>query len=516
MIGEKWARRISALVIMSGFVYSIYLLGHVQDEVFYSCDGGIKALLVKQYCQKGFGVTLDIEAQEWVKEIWDQGFYPFHPPFVYELDKGYVSSFPIFLAALTAFFYKPFGLYGLYVIPTASLWALWIMFRQVAQRLDLREEIVAISLAVMVFASPLTLYGAMFWEHTLGVLLTFCGAAFLLTYREKKCRGRGLVCGILAALSVCFRSEALVLVAAYAVLSIYLYLRHDFTNARFFLVGMTLGLAGLLLFNTQAYGHPLGVHSLQVLEDYSLLGDFGARLRILQALLTGLFQSFQVLIFILIYMPALYFARRRETTSAHAHIAFICAFFVLGVPFVLPGIGGKQWGPRFLLPLIPLFCLLIGICLRRLLDQPAKCVKYALLSIFVAAFGLGVYRNTIQGSVHLAEDYNLRVKPALDFLRQSDGVCAVVVHQEIAQELAGAFETTPMFLARSDSELESLTNTLSRNGIRKFLLLTYPTDGIAIGPDYSPGARMNVNEFGIVGSYKIFQLELSKGGLSPN
>ena len=89
---------------------------------------------------------------------------------------AFAQVFPLLNAPL----FGLLGFRGLYLIPLAALWLLWLRFFAVGRRLGLGPWGLALGLAGLVLASPLTLYSAMFWGHTLAVLIGFTGVSLAL------------------------------------------------------------------------------------------------------------------------------------------------------------------------------------------------------------------------------------------------------------------------------------------------------------------------------------------------
>ena len=85
-------------VFVSGMLLTLYLVWLIPDEVFLSGDGGVKALLTKQFARGVLQVDLDLPAEAWAREIRDKGFFPYGPPYVYEVDLGHFASFPFYFA----------------------------------------------------------------------------------------------------------------------------------------------------------------------------------------------------------------------------------------------------------------------------------------------------------------------------------------------------------------------------------------------------------------------------------
>src|SRR5687768_12929068 len=105
------------LVLLAATGFLLILLSSIQPEVFFSGDGGLKYLIVKQLDQSGTFNHIVSTHPAWVEDTWKQGYYPFQPPFAYEFNNEHMITFPVFFSFLSSFFYGQFGYYGLYIIP---------------------------------------------------------------------------------------------------------------------------------------------------------------------------------------------------------------------------------------------------------------------------------------------------------------------------------------------------------------------------------------------------------------
>jgi len=461
------------IIMACGIFYTFYLLSHVADEVFYSGDGGLKTLLIKQFARGELRAALDIPAPAWVKNLWEKGYYPFDPPFVYRLPSGNYTAFSLLFPLLSTPFFKLLGFKGLYILPALFLWLLWLRFLLAARKLGLQEKISTIILAVLIFATPLTIYGGIFWEHTFGFFLAFWGLEFLVNQGQKEIsRWKALTWGIISGLIVWIRSETVCLVAVYCLLGIYFYFKSQQSSWIYFLIG---SLASVLLYysaNLIISGHPLGVHSFQVIGD-TMGKRFFQSSDIFLFSLTRLMIFMPVLIFIILALIVLYLQKKREIPFPVSYLILISGVFLILVPFLLPNTGGKQWGPRYVLVLVPIFVLLAGILLEFILKAGKKFLKYALLSIFIISSALGLYKNSYVGAATLIKDYRDRVKPALDFIRHSQNSCVIVNNQYVAQELEAAFEQKYFFYLRPNSSLLPLISEIFEKGYEHFLFLSY-------------------------------------------
>ena len=203
------------LLILGGILFSLYLQLQIPTEVFFSGDAGPKLLLTKQFASGNFHVDLDLPVEPWVRNLWASGLYPFDPPFAYSIDNRYYIQYPFPFPLITAPFYRLFGWRGLYIIPLISTWIIWGRFYVVCQQLRLGITTISFGLATLIFASPFTLYGAMFWEHTIAVALAFYGLSIILiSTTQELSKTKAILSGILVGLSVWFRAELIIVVLA--------------------------------------------------------------------------------------------------------------------------------------------------------------------------------------------------------------------------------------------------------------------------------------------------------------
>ena len=71
------------LVYFLSLCYLVFLVSSTQPGIFFSGDGGLKFMVVKQL-QTGHGFKyLYLPQPDWVHKIWQSGYFPFGSPFVY-------------------------------------------------------------------------------------------------------------------------------------------------------------------------------------------------------------------------------------------------------------------------------------------------------------------------------------------------------------------------------------------------------------------------------------------------
>jgi hypothetical protein len=471
-------QRLPAAVLAAGVVFSLVLVSTTREGAFYSGDGGLKFLLARQLAHGDWRADLRLAAEPWVEELWQRGFYPFERPFVQELGGRRYVHFPIFFPLLTAPLYRVFGCGGLYVIPILSLWCVWLVFLRLCAQAGVSAGASAVALAGLIFSSPLTLYGAMFWEHTLAIALAF-GGVMLLLARGDPAPARAFLAGALVGLSAWVRSELVcVAVALFLIVAFSRRLELGRSERRWALVALSLSLVTLAGVNVLLYGYPQGVHGLQVSEPLGLwtrLGNAGANLA---SLLTLLLTTFPLVVALAACLLVAAKARRiREGLDGHVGIlAGLTLLAIVLIPLVLPspeaqGGGGKQWGPRYLLIVPPLACSVLAL-LAGPLAALGLWPRRALGGLLAVTFLVGVCANGALGPWLLAQDYRERILPVVRFVRADPARFVAAADSFIPQELAATMDEKTYLFTRSARALNRLGEAALRQGVTRFLYVS--------------------------------------------
>ncbi|WP_199292113.1 dolichol-phosphate mannosyltransferase [Coleofasciculus sp. FACHB-712] len=519
--------RFPLLIILAGVLFSLFLQSQLPNDVFFSGDAGLKALLAKQFSSGQFRFDLNLPVEDWVRNLWQSGLYPFQEPFVYNRFGQYFITFPFTFPLVTAPFQALFGYRGLYVVPLIATWAVWVSFYFACRRLKLNAFSTAIALAILIFASPLSIYSAMYWEHSLAVALCFHGmATLLIPGTEGLSKKDAVLSGIFIGLSVWFREEILGIVAFLAVLvyaASFLKLKKVQFLARrkeLFVVSTFLTIAIFFVLNTLIYKHPLGMHSVQIVEKFSLVDRLLVAVANFNQMSSGLFEYFPLTLFAILYLGVSLFSRQKLKLSLGMTVIYaICFLFTVAVAVMVPaGAGGKQWGSRFLLVLVPLICL-VAIkefeFVRRLANRSIKKIGTV---IFLVLFIIGVYKNTYSGTAYLSKNYQ-GISPAIQFLRSQPETVVAMSNQYVAQVLQAPLLEKVFFLTKEPQDLQTLGEALLEQKKEKFIYVCYYTRSCQISekkpeevklPLKNQQFTMEFLPLGKYGNYPIFQASIGQ------
>ncbi|MEO0457933.1 MAG: dolichol-phosphate mannosyltransferase [Cyanobacteria bacterium P01_A01_bin.114] len=533
-------------ILLIGGLLTLWLQVYSRNGVLFSGDGGLKALLAQQLGSGNLSLDLQLPAEPWVQTLWQQGLYPFTPPYVYEQGAQRFITFPFTFPAVTAPFYALMGYRGLYVVPLVALWAIWGRLYQICQRRSLPPLVTALGLTAVVVASPLLPYGAMYWEHTLAVALAFWGATGVLYPKSETPTLRSLaINGGLIGLAVWFRPEFLCLIAALGAVAIL----GQLTQLWGFRLGMgktavligAMGGTVLLFFalNIQVYGHPLGIHAIQIVEESSPAQQLEQAKESYAQLTTALFRYFPLIV-LAIAAPFIGLVNSDFKLPANAKVLLLVGLlYAASVPLIVPpGAGGKQWGPRFYLILIPLAALVIAQQLGSLVSH-RRLTRRVALGVFALMLAVGIHMNTIQGGLRVYEDRQTQsvslaknyepIAPMVQALDQQPLPWVAMSHQFVAQQLWPSLPDKTFFLTETTDALKQLGTALQQQGKAEFLYVCYPHRDCPV-PELAPSelqivsaeqatqtdqvTQMQFALLGTFGKYPTYQVTLQSNDQS--
>jgi len=443
------------------------LLFTIKEDVFFSGDAGLKFLMVKQIAKGGSFAALHLESPFWVNKIWSQGFYPFKVPFVYDASQGKIVSFPPAFQWLSSWLYKWFGWKGLYILPVISLTGLWFWFIMVMLRAGIKPIIISLGFFLLAFCSPLTFYGAVYWEHTTAILLMFSAVAFLITPQPSFFYS--LLSGMLLGVSVWFRPEMLLLWLFFITTVLIINRRKSNLTNGIFIASSLIGIVTFFIFNAVTYSNILGAHSFQLSDPIGFIAYIRWKMVVLTHLNARDIIFFPLII--LIYALAIYNLLRKSLFPLLiSQLTAIIILFSLIVPFALPNTGGKQWSARYLLPLVPLVITTCSLVLNYIDINKIKKWSWFVLPPLVA---YSLYINVYLAHKTLQNDYAYRVKPGLDFIKNEPYEIIIVQNQYIAQEFAALFEKKQIFLAEDQQSFNKLQQLLKAIGVSNIIYMAH-------------------------------------------
>jgi len=206
--------------------------------------------------------------------------------------------------------------------------------------------------------------------------------------------------------------------------------------------------------------------------------------------------------FALLPQPAHLPENRFLLSLSLAYIALVC--------LLTPVDPGLQWGPRFLLPILPLLAVLAlnnfrVLTRRQKRASPRRLLKVAFLSLVAISLLLQATGVRVM-SIVKARDR--------DLIRTTDQISSsYIVSDEYgyAQYVAPLFYQKQFFYARDQQHYQRLTETFAVNGIHAFAVVTYPipmrevVDPLNVAQGYTVRA---------VGDH-LFEIQEAKGDQSP-
>ncbi len=528
---------IPLFIIVAGIGFCCYLQFLVPNGVYFSGDAGLKALLAKQFSSGIFRFDLISPSETWVTDLWNQGLYPYQQPFVYQVNSRYFITFPFTFPLITAPFYYWLGYRGLYLIPLVATWGVWLVFYWIGYRLKLPNYAIALGLIILIFGSFLTLYSAMYWEHSLAVFLSFLGMGLILEslYQDKLSAFFALLSGILLGFSVWFRPEFLcfnlITVVVFLSLSLFksifpntIFLK-QFTSEKFsqkilFITSIILTTGLFFLCNQLIYGYPTGIHGIQIIEQTSLTPRLREFFFNFKGLSLTFLQYFSIVLFSLYYFIFNFWLHKKIdwlTLSTY----LISLVFILGVSLIVPtgtnGLiaGGKQWGTRFLLILLPFLSLIIAHNFMILWQSKKTIFKYTGLGILALFLILNIYKNTIQGANYLVQTHQ-GIRSILEYLEKSPPIIAIS-HQFVAQSLEPSLNHKFFFRVTTIQQLKQLALTALQQGYSELTYICYPYFSCnlidnntfpIVFAEQDKKIEINISPLDSIGKYLLFQLKI--------
>ena len=468
---QKFHKLLSALLILSGILYSTFLVLENRNHVFYS-DGGLKYLMVKQYSTGDFSLSLHLSKPDWVDRIWQEGYHPFSKPFVYNSGDEHYVAFPFSFQIISTPFYMLFGFWGLYLIPLVSLWFIWIRFFFLCNHFSLKIVITNLSLVTLIFASPLLIYGSIFWEHTLSILLTFYGFEFIVkSLGRSRNNPRGnlsssIIAGTLFGLSVWLRPEAFIMLFLLLFAAFLYSLKTDDRLLLVFVKSAVIVTTSFFILNWILTGHIFGIHGIQIIENRHSISDRAMMyFKIFKDLHIELIEKIpQSILFVL----GSFFFLTSKDQKHYFHITILILCFCIISPALLPNAGGKQWGPRYFLLMLPIISFLTACQLDLFFKHKSRCAKWVFTGFLLLATCFGIFKNSYQGVEILLFDRK-QSRGIKDYIKKSKAQHIITNTTFLSIGMAELQQDKTFFSTEENNDLHHLLSRLKDNGVIHYL-----------------------------------------------
>lgn len=447
-------------------------------------------------------------------------FFPAGPWFHFRRGgKDYLSYSPYF-PTLTVPLYGRFGPAGLVVLPAlAALGAVAVTGWVLGTRAPGIEGWGAVALGL---ASPLVLYATSFWDHSIAVLLAAVASALAVRGLGSG-RLRDLVAaGAAVGVGLWFRNEMYVFAGAILLAWLAVAARQRITGALAFGLGAFCAAVPVWVLNARLFGHPLGYKgaSLAASRAEAIAGATAGQGAdwLTQRLLVAYYQLVNTDFYGLTYghlrgsllvtaafvlgaafmgigvrrgserMVAVgtlvatgaalaVFAARSAVSGLlpaapflvlaflpgprkrwEGYLWVVCALFAAGV--ILTGTrGGVQWGPRYLLPILPALVWLAFASLARCEGfRPSLRRALRLSAAILVAVGV-----LIQASgVDQIEQWTVRNRAGMEGLRRAPAEVVVTSFEWITLLAGPVYFEKKLMLVGSLGELEVLVRSFAR------------------------------------------------------
>lgn len=465
----------SAVALAGGVVFTLYLQAAVRPHVFTQGDLAMKFLYTRQLAEQGFSLEMKLPGEAWVKDLWSRGLHPF-PFAVRQLAGREYLYYPVTFPLVSAPFYRLAGFRGLYLIPLASTWAVWLAFHRLARRWHLEEPWRGTMTALLVFATPLTFYSATFWEHSLAVALAFPPLAFALSPPWGAASNRWASIGLGATMGAAgwFREEMLFLAGITLVLLVLprrLRLVESLSVRRWpFVAGLAVALALFVAANTMIYGMPLGLHAEEFVGFLSSWRRAADAARFLQL---SLWHHYPLGLLFPVAAAGLWLRGKGREVLRPTVLLLVVLAFCVAVPLLARHEGGRQFGPRFLLAVFPLSLLAGGVLLQRAVEGASSAVRGVAVTALVLLAAAGVKANAVDGAEHLRVNYRRRLE-SYEAVRRAQPPIVAVSHEFVAQGLADLVGSKVFFRTPQAAQVKDLARELPAHGQERLLYVCYP------------------------------------------
>jgi hypothetical protein len=510
-------------------VYVVLAFLVLPREAFFSSDEGLKLIQVQNFVRKGWSdLTLDYPGRGLDPDL---RYVPINNPPALIREGRIYAVYPVVFPLLAAPLFRILGYAGLYVVPLVSGLLTLVITCWLAR---LTGGSGTSSTIVLGLGSPLVFYSLVFWDHTLGTMLSTLAILLVVKSLGHARKAWLIAAGILVGLAIWVRSEMYVMALVMPVVLFFLPGRRVVRTLSLCL-GMLVALAPLWVFQFLVYGSFIGPHvghfvwlgeelpitadRVAILYHTLLEGNSSPALSFLYIMAFAasamLFRSsrlrrrnllivvnFGILALLTIpnvleasagrplgglitTAPFLVFAFTTLLNSSVRQANRLLLAIALGyaalVCVVTPVDPGLQWGPRFLLPIFPPLAVVVTNNLRALQTAGNLRSERLLRACFVSMVALSV---VVQAAglmtLHIIK---ARDRDLIQQVGQLDAVHILSDEYGFAQYVAPLFYEKQFFYVRDQEEYQQLTEALVNQGISRYAFVTYPVpDRRAVDP----------------------------------
>jgi hypothetical protein len=387
---ELVARRFVLVLLALHAIVIVFLAASLPAGAWFVGDPGIKLIAARSAVAHP-SRPLETELPPVTRDVVEQYRQPFFVPHDDHAHAFTSALFPL----LTAPFLALFGLRGLYVLPAIGWLLIAPLTVALSRRLQTRASPTAVWIAMAAF-SPFVFYGLEFWEHSLAVAALLGAACLALG-------GRLFAAGVVGGIAVLLRPECGWSLAAIALVVTRRQPRaSSFGPLAGFVAGVALALAPQALYNLLHFSSLAPEHVSGNLAQ--LQRGWWEDRRDFASIWLGVHRAWTRVAFALVILGAVAgrLGARRRWTMAVAMIGVLGLALELGrghelrenlwraCPLALlallppgrgtwprrdlwllilvplagglltaPNDGGGQWGPRYLLAIVPPLMLLV-------------------------------------------------------------------------------------------------------------------------------------------------------------
>jgi|GEM_PF-1127539 len=490
------------------------------QDAFFSSDEGLKFIQVENFTRKGWrDFTIDYPGRELDPEL---SYVPINNPPPLIREGRIYAVYPVFFPLLTVPLYRLLNYTGLYVIPLISGLLTLVITFYIARLTggNGRSPIL-----VLAFCTPLIFYSLVFWDHTLGAFLSTLALFLVIKNLEQPTQLLLLVGGITLGLAIWVRSELYVMALVMPV-ALFLFGTRRLGQVLSLCLGIVIALIPLWLLQFLIYGDFIGPHVghlAWLAEELPVTTDRVAI--IYHTLLEGNSSPVMSFLFIMAFVASAMLVRAPKlrtnrllviiafaslalatipnileaatgrplggliTTSPFLVFSFATLLnsslrqknrfllalslgYIILVCLMTPVDPGLQWGPRFLLPILPPLTILATNNFHAL-NTHAGFSRRGLLKVCflsVVALSLLVQMSGLR-TLYIIKTRDLRL---IENTAQVGSAHIISDEYGYAEYVAPLFYEKQFFYARDQEAYQELTETLLKNGIHSFAVVTYP------------------------------------------